>query len=72
LNKNKQMRKVYYCNRKSQSGDYIQRPQIRLEGKWLEELGFETGRSFLITTEHGKIVIELEDKRSIGMKESFE
>lgn len=58
------MRKVYYCNRKSLRGNYIQRPQIRLEGKWLEELGFETGRSFRITTEHGRIVIELEDSPS--------
>jgi toxic protein SymE len=68
----KQRRKIYSSYNKSQEGKYKRIPQIRLEGKWLEELGFETGRSFLITTKHGKIVIELEDKKSIELEGSFE
>ena len=61
---NSKRRLVYQTSKKSSANKYISRPQIRLEGKWLEELGFETGRSFRITTEQGRIVIELEDSPS--------
>jgi toxic protein SymE len=68
----KQRRKIYSSFNKSQEGKYKKIPQIRLEGKWLEELGFQAGGSFLISHEKGKITIELEDKKSIGMEGPFE
>ncbi|OSN04465.1 SymE family type I addiction module toxin [Lonsdalea iberica] len=35
-------------------------PQLKLSGKWLEELGFNTGQSVIVTVERGKLVIEAE------------
>ena len=67
----KQRRKIYSSYNKSQEGKYKRIPQIRLEGKWLEDLGFQAGGSFLITHEKGKITIELEDKKSIELEGSF-
>ena len=36
----------------------IPSPQIRLEGKWLEQLGFTTGCFVSIQCEEGRLVIE--------------
>ncbi|MBK5144466.1 type I toxin-antitoxin system SymE family toxin [Budviciaceae bacterium BWR-B9] len=33
-------------------------PQIKISGKWLEELGFTTGQAVTVTTERGRVVIE--------------
>ncbi len=35
-------------------------PQIRLQGKWLKECGFEPGSQVHIRCEHGKLVITKE------------
>lgn len=35
-------------------------PQLKLSGKWLEDLGFNTGQPVIVTVEHGKLVIETE------------
>ena len=32
-------------------------PQIRLQGKWLEELGFEPGTSYTVKCEDGKLIL---------------
>ena len=32
-------------------------PQIRLQGKWLEELGFEAGMKINVSCEEGKLII---------------
>lgn len=33
-------------------------PQIKISGKWLEELGFKIGQPVTVTTEQGRVVIE--------------
>src|SRR4051812_15413515 len=38
--------------------DYV--PKIRLEGKWLRDTGFESGQHIIITTEKGKLIIQIE------------
>ncbi|MFP1982737.1 SymE family type I addiction module toxin [Lonsdalea quercina] len=35
-------------------------PQLKLSGRWLEELGFNTGQPVIVTVERGKLVIEAE------------
>ncbi|UYA58692.1 type I toxin-antitoxin system SymE family toxin [Pectobacterium colocasium] len=35
-------------------------PQLKLSGKWLEDLGFNTGQPVIVTVERGKLVIETE------------
>ena len=37
-------------------------PEIRLEGRWLEELGFKEGEQVQIEQEHNKLVITLYKK----------
>ncbi|MFJ5334941.1 SymE family type I addiction module toxin [Pectobacterium sp. CHL-2024] len=34
--------------------------QPKLSGKWLEDLGFNTGQPVIVTVEHGRLVIETE------------
>ena len=41
-----------YCRKKS-----VSIPQIRLQGKWLQECGFEPGSQVQIQCECGKLVI---------------
>jgi toxic protein SymE len=38
-------------------------PEIRLEGKWLENLGFEQGKTVTIIQEVKRLVITVDDKR---------
>ncbi|ACZ78794.1 Domain of unknown function DUF1813 HSP20-like protein [Dickeya parazeae Ech586] len=35
-------------------------PQLTLKGRWLEDLGFNTGQPVIVTVEHGRLVIEEE------------
>jgi len=42
---------------------YITVPEIRLEGKWLEQLGFEIGKEIEIKQQKNKLTIKLIDKR---------
>lgn len=37
-------------------------PSIRLQGKWLEKLGFETGDMITVREEEGKLIIEHRDE----------
>ena len=37
-------------------------PLIRLQGKWLEKLGFETGDMITVREEEGKLIIEHRDE----------
>ena len=41
--------------------DEVQIPAIRLEGKWLEELGFTKGRTVKIEHEQNKLIITLDN-----------
>lgn len=45
----------WYCSKKS-----VSIPQIRLQGKWLQECGFEPGSQVQIQYEQGKMIITLE------------
>ncbi|WP_368350140.1 SymE family type I addiction module toxin [Pectobacterium peruviense] len=40
--------------------NHLSLPQLKLNGKWLEDLGFNTGQSVIVTVERGKLVIETE------------
>ncbi|WP_395856614.1 SymE family type I addiction module toxin [Dickeya undicola] len=35
-------------------------PQPTLKGRWLEDLGFNTGQPVIVTVERGRLVIEAE------------
>lgn len=50
----KRILSVYY----SYTGDK-EVPQIRLQGKWLKELGFETGKKIVVLAENGVLEIRL-------------
>ena len=39
-------------------------PQIRLEGKWLENLGFEIGEEVTVRQQKNKLTITIEKKQS--------
>ena len=43
---------------------YIPVPEIRLEGKWLKELGFEIGKEIEIKQQKNKLTITLTDKKT--------
>ena len=45
--------KVYSVSDKK----YQSVPQIRLQGKWLEELGFVPGASYIVKSEDGKLIL---------------
>ena len=45
----------WYCRKKR-----VSIPQIRLQGKWLQECGFEPGSQVQIQCEQGKLIITLE------------
>ncbi|MCV9879644.1 SymE family type I addiction module toxin [Brenneria izbisi] len=42
------------------SGKKPPSPQLKLSGRWLEELGFNTGQPVIVTIERDKLVIEAE------------
>jgi len=41
------------------------RPEIRLSGKWLEELGFAAGQSITVVCEEKKLYITINELRII-------
>ncbi|WP_136467889.1 SymE family type I addiction module toxin [Flagellimonas onchidii] len=41
--------------------DHTTVPEIRLEGRWLEELGFEQGKTVKVIQENRVLVLILED-----------
>ena len=42
--------------------DYKRIPQIRLQGKWLQELGFDIGEALNVECEGGRLIITLRDE----------
>lgn len=50
-----------YQKFRSRTRDNITVPEIRLEGKWLKELGFEEGREIKIEQQMNKLTILLSD-----------
>jgi len=46
-----------YTKSQRRTWDYTVVPEIRLQGKWLEKLGFEEGKSIKVLMEQGKLII---------------
>jgi len=61
----KQIRKLkIYQKFQSRERKNITVPEIRLEGKWLEELGFEIGKGIEIKQQQNKLTITLTKKKN--------
>lgn len=43
--------------------NYKETPVIHLQGQWLKEIGFESGRFIQVRCEEGKLVITLDEER---------
>lgn len=52
-----------YKKFRSRRWDYTTVPEIRLEGRWLEELGFEKGKEIQVKQQKHKLTITLTEKR---------
>lgn len=52
-----------YQKQQSRKWKYVAVPEIRLEGKWLKELGFEIGKEIKIKQQKNKLTITLTDKK---------
>jgi toxic protein SymE len=50
-----------HCKFRRRAWDHTTVPEIRLEGKWLEELGFEQGKTVKVIQENKVLVLVLED-----------
>jgi len=60
----KQIRKLkIYQKFQSRERKNITVPEIRLEGKWLKELGFEIGKEIEIKQQQNKLTITLTKKK---------
>lgn len=44
---------------RARTWDYTTVPEIRLEGRWLEELGFKQGAQVQIEQQHNRLTITL-------------
>ncbi|SMG19628.1 SymE family type I addiction module toxin [Arenibacter troitsensis] len=52
-----------YQKFRTRAWDSIVVPEIRLEGKWLQELGFEIGKEIEIKEQRNKLTITLTDEK---------
>ena len=60
-----QFRKLkIYQKFRSRTWDETTVPEIRLEGKWLQALGFEEGKEINVKQQKNKLTITLAEKRS--------
>ena len=50
-------KKKVYTKYRCRTFDTITIPEIRLEGKWLEKLGFKVGETIIIQQEPNKLTI---------------
>jgi toxic protein SymE len=57
LGMEKLRRQKIYSKYRSRTHDNITIPEIRLEGKWLEKLGFKEGQQIIIQQEQNKLTI---------------
>lgn len=44
-------------------GRYVYYPEIRLDGKWLQESGFKTGMKVKISCEYRKLIITVDTRK---------
>ena len=52
-------KKKVYKKYQARGRNYITIPEIRMEGKWLDKLGFKEGMDIVIQTEPNKLTIML-------------
>jgi len=50
-------KKKIYSRHRTRTYDNITIPEIRLQGKWLDKLGFKEGRQIVIQQEPNKLTI---------------
>lgn len=55
--------KIYSKFRYRKWGNNYTVPEIRLEGQWLEQLGFEQGNEVLIEQENNKLIITIREEK---------
>ncbi len=53
-----------YQKFQSREWENITVPEIRLEGKWLKELGFEIGKEIEVKQQKNRLTITLTDKKN--------
>jgi toxic protein SymE len=53
--------KIYAKYQSRRWGGGVSIPEIRLEGKWLDELGFKKGQTVIIEQEQNKLTITLDN-----------
>jgi len=63
--------KVAYTSRYQKNGTRTV-PQIRMEGKWLEELGFSAGSSVMVEYEEGSIRIRPLNETELALEKQKE
>ena len=63
--------KVTYTNRYTQKNPCTV-PQIKMEGKWLEELGFSVGTTVMVEYEEGSIRIRPLTEEELLLKEQHD
>ena len=56
--------KIYQKHQPRDWNKYVAVPEIRLEGKWLRELGFEIGDQIEIKQQKNKLTIILTEKKT--------
>ena len=55
--------KIYSKFRYRRWGNNYTVPEIRLEGKWLEQLGFEQGNEVIIEQKNNKLIITVRKEK---------
>jgi toxic protein SymE len=55
--------KIYSKFRYRRWGNNYTVPEIRLEGQWLEQLGFEQGNEVLIEQKNNKLIITIREEK---------
>lgn len=55
--------KIYSKFRYRRWGNNYTVPEIRLEGKWLEQLGFEQGNKVIIEQKNNKLIITVRKEK---------
>jgi toxic protein SymE len=55
--KNPRTLKVYETYQSRDWNKHVSRPEIRLQGKWLQELSFEIGQTIQVQQHQNKLVI---------------
>jgi toxic protein SymE len=57
--------KIYSKYQRRECGGGVTIPEIRLEGKWLNELGFKKGQVVVIQQEQNKLTITVDSEAEI-------